>query len=796
MKIGLNKFIVSFSVVLCFVLVSTNQLIAVSQGSDSLTITSPQDSSTIGGTTQLSWQMVDSDQAAVNYIVDIFNGQCSTNGSNIGKITKSGANQSDSAYTFDWDTSAGVNGTALTEGANYCVRFCGFFNDPASGYYNLCEKISVKYSASATSNTNPEIKLSSNSVNYNVGENISISVSAQDADGDALVYSLTSGADFLTMDSTTGVLTGSASEPGTYNLVIKVEDAKGGADTASLVVNILSEGSEVTQPPAVSDTLTLVTTSPQQNSTITETKPQISANFSMPAGGALNALVTSVSLDGAVDNLNCTVNTDNILCELSDSVALGSHTVAIETALDGETEVSNFSWNFTISTQAVNVSPTEEGGGSNTILIAILVVVVGAILIAVPWAFFHFRIKKKKDSGGDDLADISNVPDNGLPPTLSDDPLGLAGSNPVMPPTDNVIGDNQLDNFSTPVNNVDPMGAGFDQNNYDQTFNNTTTQPQIQDFSQQNQDIAQQSAAPIIGENTMPAPIDPTQMDSQFMASPQVAQPQDFPPMAEVSSPVTIDQASIPTIGEQEFVQPQTIDQSTQNLNPQITQTPDTFVQPVSEMQPQAQGVAYDPNTGMGQDPMSSPLSNTPVQSLTDDLMQDLPQVNNDLNSTQSNPSLGQTPNLDMGPGVQTPDIAQEPMQTNPLADLDTMAPGQPAQELVPPAVDLQSQESNSNLYESNTNVPPVNESLLNTNEEMQLPELYRSDDIPPWLQDSTPDTQNNSQQNAQPDFINPVDMAEGAKVHDPFGISLNNDDVEGNDEEDSSVSDSASGFS
>ncbi|WP_287726274.1 putative Ig domain-containing protein [Microcystis sp. M061S2] len=92
--------------------------------------------------------------------------------------------------------------------------------------------------------TNPELEII-------VGNDYSYNANAVDADNDTLFYSLSLAPDGLTIDNKTGVLSWKAPTIGNYNISISVEDGKGGRDTQTynlgVVTNVID--SQPNRPP-------------------------------------------------------------------------------------------------------------------------------------------------------------------------------------------------------------------------------------------------------------------------------------------------------------------------------------------------------------------------------------------------------------------------------------------------------------------------------------------------------------------------------------------------------------------
>ena len=76
----------------------------------------------------------------------------------------------------------------------------------------------------------------------NVGEEYSYQVEADDIDGDTLSYSITSGPAWLSINANSGALTGTPqqSDVGSESVTVEVEDGKGGSDTQTFIINVMS----------------------------------------------------------------------------------------------------------------------------------------------------------------------------------------------------------------------------------------------------------------------------------------------------------------------------------------------------------------------------------------------------------------------------------------------------------------------------------------------------------------------------------------------------------------------------
>jgi RHS repeat-associated protein len=92
--------------------------------------------------------------------------------------------------------------------------------------------------------TNPELKII-------VGNDYSYDANAVDADNDTLFYSLSLAPDGLTIDNNTGILSWKSPTIGHYNISISVEDGKGGRDTQTYILGVVTNviDSQLNRPP-------------------------------------------------------------------------------------------------------------------------------------------------------------------------------------------------------------------------------------------------------------------------------------------------------------------------------------------------------------------------------------------------------------------------------------------------------------------------------------------------------------------------------------------------------------------
>lgn len=240
--------------VLTFMMLLNTTVFAVTDGADEVTLVKPVDDETVSGTYKIEWIMKDDEIDSPAFFIDVFNLSCSQNGGNIGRVTSSGEQKDGDNYSFEWDTSKGATGSALRDGSNYCMRVCGIMAR-GSGVYSLCDKNSFVFSKTQSGdNNNPEITDTKTTIDAGLNEDFTHKVTATDEDNDTLTFSLVGDFGFMKINSSTGEITGKASEVGNIKFVVKVDDGKGGIDTKEYILNVGNEQSvefvNITSPTA------------------------------------------------------------------------------------------------------------------------------------------------------------------------------------------------------------------------------------------------------------------------------------------------------------------------------------------------------------------------------------------------------------------------------------------------------------------------------------------------------------------------------------------------------------------
>ena len=199
------------------------------------------------------------------------------------------------------------------DAGNYTVTIIA-----TDGNFNATDSFTLSVGATATNavtNSNPVIE-SVPTVLVNVGSPISQQVVASDSDGDSLTYSLADDSpDFLSIDSSSGFISGSTQTPGNYPVTAIASDSFGSANTMFLV-RVLSGDN---QAPVVDDISNIVVNS--------EFEYDVSVFFEDPDGDTMT--FTAEGLPAGI-----VISSDGVISGAPNDDNTGRHFVVV-TADDG-----------------------------------------------------------------------------------------------------------------------------------------------------------------------------------------------------------------------------------------------------------------------------------------------------------------------------------------------------------------------------------------------------------------------------------------------------------------------------
>ncbi len=234
------KIVIKVVITFLFLVIPISPVVAVTQGTDEVTLNKPAEGSIIQDKYTLEWKITDSEIDDPAYFVDVFNLSCNESGGNLGRVTSSGAQKNGGNYTYQWDTAQTTFASILRDDGNYCLRVCGILANGGS-VYSLCDKKSFVFSSQQSgSNKPPSIVKSTEPLEISLNQIFSFKVDASDPDGDPITYSLVTSPDFMSIDSSTGLVTGKPNEVGNLRFIVNADDKKGGIDTEEFILNVLS----------------------------------------------------------------------------------------------------------------------------------------------------------------------------------------------------------------------------------------------------------------------------------------------------------------------------------------------------------------------------------------------------------------------------------------------------------------------------------------------------------------------------------------------------------------------------
>lgn len=546
-------------IIFLFCLLNPFTVFAVTQGPDEITLNKPTEGQTISDTFNLEWKMTDADIADPAYFIDVFNLSCNESGGNLGRVTNSGATRSGDIYSYSWNTKTGNFSGLLQDQGNYCMRVCGILANGGS-VYSLCDKKSFIYSSNQTStNKPPVIEGSKEGFVITLNEVFSYQVKATDPEGDTITYSFVSAPDFLSINPSTGLISGTKpTEVGDLRFIVKADDGKGGIATEEFIIRIQPESEEeveftfpksgsVLSPQnnkvkwsvnngirvrtivlgfsqdraswteltrldrntgeytwnisdmepgdyylriqltdtsnklfeVVSDKFSIDTAEevsetsitdlvPAEGSTIQDTRPIISAKFSVPEGTIIDLDSVSFTLNERTDLTVCDVLASGITCEVVSELLDGNYKAYIE-LMDSKGATVIKEWNFSVASNGDGdqdgVAPRLSG---NTLQLIVIIFAVGFVLIALPWSLYLVLRRKRNKS-----QEVSKLPPQQIQPVPPSEPIiGTQGLGMVEPPTQNTqniavpqpqpqlqFGTQEINNPVTPNVAVEPVGV-------------------------------------------------------------------------------------------------------------------------------------------------------------------------------------------------------------------------------------------------------------------------------------------------------------------------------------------------
>lgn len=217
--------------------------VAVTQGNDEVSLLKPSNGQSVSGNYSVEWKITDLDVEDPAYFIDIFNMNCDQSGGNLGRLINSGATKSGENYTYLWDTTSGNISSSLQNQGNYCMRVCAILAEGGT-VYSLCDKQSFVFGSGGTStaNSSPVIESVKEGFVVSLNQVFNYKVIATDPDNDSITFSLVNAPDFLTIDQSTGEVSGKPTEVGDIKFIVKVDDGNGGITTEEFIMRVQVEG--------------------------------------------------------------------------------------------------------------------------------------------------------------------------------------------------------------------------------------------------------------------------------------------------------------------------------------------------------------------------------------------------------------------------------------------------------------------------------------------------------------------------------------------------------------------------
>ncbi len=158
----------------------------------------------------------------------------------IGTMNNTISNTSNSFPTLAMTTSFASSGTKY-------LRFTVTGANPSTGREKIGLDTIVVTGSGGGGNNPPTVTNPGNQTNT-INDSVNLQIQANDPDGDTLTYSDSGLPNGLSINSTTGLITGTATTANTFNPTITVDDGNGGMDSTSFTwtVNTSGGGSSVT----------------------------------------------------------------------------------------------------------------------------------------------------------------------------------------------------------------------------------------------------------------------------------------------------------------------------------------------------------------------------------------------------------------------------------------------------------------------------------------------------------------------------------------------------------------------
>ncbi len=496
--------VIAAAVILLFPLAVQAQSQILADPSDSFVVNGPLPNSTVSGTVITSFRVYDNNQANVPYELTLRDSQtCNNLVGTISVGNKPSSASTDS--TVSWPSAGPLNDVASVPDGKYCMQLCVSLQN-GSNPYSACN---LRIITIRNTNVPPQI-VSSPPADRTIttDESWQYQVQATDANGDSLSYSLLNNPGFLSINSSTGLIStnSNAKTPATYDVTVVVQDAFGGTASQQFQLSVVSPSTNPTPTPnpnpnptptptttnkpgsvtitfpvanselkgatnqvswtatdpdgikdvklaystdksnwqaiatvagdktnfvwdvskltdgsyylqvTITDNLDATTTAtsekftvanttapipstatkpliisvkPEDATNVTDTKPEISGQFTPPANSAIDPATFLLKLDQTDISTTCTVTASGFKCTPASDLALGVHNVHAEVkSTDGQTAIRE--WAFTIVAKPTDTTTSPAGSqiSSQTVIIVLVACCLLALLVLIPWLLF------------------------------------------------------------------------------------------------------------------------------------------------------------------------------------------------------------------------------------------------------------------------------------------------------------------------------------------------------------------------------------------------------------------------
>jgi len=281
--------------------VSADQL---ADSNDIFNVTAPLPNTKVNGISNISWRIYDNNQSTVPYSIKLYD-QATCKDAYFGDIVTNGNANSNSTAdnTYSWDTHSTNINSNLSDGL-YCVKICAIFRNVTTPYSACNARI-----VAVTNNQSNAPVITSNPTNLVIHESDSwqYQIATHDYSGRGVQYYFVYGANFLDIDTNTGLIkTNSSSKVlsngvtrADYNIIVKADDGLYSPATQQFTLSIIKDpaitisSSSQTQSSQQSSSLQSSVSSQQSSSSTSISSSQSSSNqpinyqisFTKPAVG-------------------------------------------------------------------------------------------------------------------------------------------------------------------------------------------------------------------------------------------------------------------------------------------------------------------------------------------------------------------------------------------------------------------------------------------------------------------------------------------------------------------------------